>query len=47
MGVAYSALSNTFFAGLDRYYADPAQPLTMAGEELDGLDHDISDLSEV
>ena len=25
----------------------PAQPLTTAGEELDYLDHDLSDLSEV
>ena len=23
------------------YYADPAQPLTAAGEEADGLDHDM------
>ena len=35
------------FPGLDLYYADPAQPLTTAGEELDYLDHDLSDLSEV
>ena len=27
------------------YYPDPAQPLTTAGEELDDLDHDLSDLS--
>ena len=33
------------FAGLDLYYADPAQPLTTAGEELDDLDNDLSDLS--
>ena len=33
--------------GLDLYYADPAQPLTAAGGELDYLDHDLSDLSEV
>ena len=33
------------FPGLDLYYADPAQPLTTAGEELDDLDHDLSDLS--
>ena len=26
-------------------YADPAQPLTAAGEERDDLDHDLSDLS--
>ena len=24
------------FRGLDLYYADPAQPITAAGEELDG-----------
>ena len=35
------------FPGLDcRYYADPAQPLTTAGQEPDDLDHDLSDLSE-
>ena len=33
------------FPGLDLYCADPAQPLTTAGEELDDLDHDLSDLS--
>ena len=33
------------FPGLDLYNADPAQPLTTAGEELDYLDHDLSDLS--
>ena len=33
------------FPGLDLYYTDPAQPLTTAGEELDGLDHDLSHLS--
>ena len=35
------------FPGLDLYYADPAQPLTRAGEELDYLDNDmsVSDLS--
>ena len=30
---------------LDPYYAEHAQPLTTAGEELDDLDHDLSDLS--
>ena len=30
------------FPGLDLYYADPAQPLTAASEELDDLDDDIS-----
>ena len=33
------------FPGLDLYHADPAQPLTTAGVELDDLDHDLSDLS--
>ena len=33
------------FPGLDLHYADPAQPLTTAREELDDLDHDLSDLS--
>ena len=35
---------------MDLYYADHAQPLTTAGEELDDVDHvlsDLSDLSEV
>ena len=31
----------------DLYYADPAQPLATAGEELDDLDHDLFDMSEV
>ena len=36
------------FPGLDLYYADPAQTLTTAGEELDYLDDDLDhDLSEV
>ena len=35
------------FFGLDLYSADPAQPLTTLGEELDDLDHDLSDLCEV
>ena len=26
------------------YYEDPAQPLAPAGDELDDLDHDLSDL---
>ena len=30
------------FPGLDLYCADPALPLTTAGEELDNLDHDLS-----
>ena len=29
------------FHGLDLCCADPAQPLTVAGEELDDLDHDV------
>ena len=33
--------------GLDLYYADPAQPLTTAGEELDDSDRYLSDLSGV
>ena len=32
------------FPGLGLYYADPAQPLTTAGGELDDLDSDLSDL---
>ena len=35
------------FPGLDLYHANPAQPLTTAGEELDDLDHDLSDLSDL
>ena len=36
------------FPGLDVYYnVYPAQPLTAAGQELDDLDHDLSDLSQV
>ena len=33
------------FPELDLYYADPAQPLVTAGEELDDLNHDLCDLS--
>ena len=33
------------FPGLDLYYPDPAQHLTTAGEDLDDLDRDLSDLS--
>ena len=33
--------------GLDPYYTYPAQRIRTAGEELDDLDHDLSDLSEV
>ena len=32
--------------GLDLYHADPAQPLTTAGEEVGELDHDLFDLSD-
>ena len=32
---------------MDLYHADLAQPLVTAGEELDDVDHDLSDLSEV
>ena len=32
------------FPGLDLYYAAPALPITTAGEELDDLDHDLSDI---
>ena len=34
------------FPGLDLYDADHEQSLTMAGEELDELDHDLSDISD-
>ena len=32
------------FPGLDLYYADPAQPLTAADEELDDLGHDLPEV---
>ena len=35
------------FRRLDLYYAGPAPPLTAAGEELDDLDNDLSDLCDV
>ena len=35
------------FPGLDMYYADPAQHLTTAGEELGDLDHDLSEVCDV
>ena len=35
------------FPGLDLHYTDPAQHLRTAGDELDDLDHDLSDLFEV
>ena len=34
------------FPGLDLFHADPAQPLTTVGQELDDRDHDTPDLSE-
>ena len=40
-------LYSTGFPGWICNRQDPAQPLTTAGEELDELDHDLSDLSEV
>ena len=33
--------------GLDRYDADPVQPLTQAGEGLDDLDCDLPDLNDL
>ena len=35
------------FPGLDLCCADPAQSLTTASEELDYLDHDLSDLCDL
>ena len=35
------------FPRLDLYYGDPAQPLATAGEGLDDLDHDLSELSDM
>ena len=35
------------FPGVDLYCADPAQPLTTAGEKTSLLDHDLSDLSDL
>ena len=35
------------FPGLELYYTDPAQPLKTTGEELDDLDHGLSDMSDV
>ena len=32
------------YPGLDLYFADPAHPLTTAGEELDDLDHDLPEV---
>ena len=34
------------FPELDLYYADPAQPLVTAGEELDDLNHDLPEVWE-
>ena len=33
------------FPGFDLYYTDPAQRLRMAGQDLDDLGRDLSDLS--
>ena len=33
--------------GLDLYYTDPAQHLITAGQDLDDLDHDLPDLSDM
>ena len=35
------------FPGLDLYYTVPAQRLITAGQDLDDLDRDISDLSDL
>ena len=35
------------FPGLDLWYADLAQPLITAGEELDYLDRHVSDVSDL
>lgn len=35
------------FPGLALHYEDPAQQLTRAGGELDGLGNDLSDLSDL
>ena len=35
------------FPGLDLCYTDPTQHITTAGEDLDYLDHDLSDLSDL
>ena len=35
------------FSGLDLYYAGPVRPLTTAGEELDHVDRDLYDLSDI
>ena len=43
----YNLHDLALFPRLDLYHADPAQPLTPAGEELEGLDHDLSDLSDL
>lgn len=35
------------FPGLEMYYADPAQPLTTASEDRDGLYHDMSKVCNI
>ena len=32
------------YPGFDLYFKDPAQPLITARKELDGLDHDLSEV---
>ena len=43
MGPVQTARYSTHFPGLDVYYADLAHPFATAGEELDYLDHDLSE----
>ena len=35
------------FPGLDLHFPDPAQPPTTAGEEVDHLDHDLSQVWDI
>ena len=41
-GVRTAYMIQHMLPGMYLYYADPAQPLTAVGEELDDLDHDLS-----
>ena len=43
----YLLCRSCFLGLLDLYCTDRAQPLTTAGEDLDDLDHDLSDLSDL
>ena len=43
----YDLRDLAWFSVLDLHYADPAQPLATAGGELDDLDRDLSDLSDL